>query len=145
LSLGSDWKTFQRMRLPWWGLLCLMVCALPITWLLDHSGRLALARPLLYSLVVLLVAIMVKWELRRHLWFWVTITVVAGLHVPLLVLIPWTTGWIPAIVALPVGIADLYLILTLLSFVGKLVRTWRAPMGDRKGEPTANGVSLPRR
>jgi hypothetical protein len=61
-------------------------------------------------------------------WFWITMTFLAALHLPLIVFVPWTTKWIPAVVLAPVGIADLYAMLWILSLVGKFV-----------GEPKAGG------
>jgi len=107
------------MRLPWWGVLCGIIGSVLIAWLFDHFGRFDLARPALYSMVILGIAIAVKWKLRRHLWFWGTIIVMAALHVLLILFVPWTTKWVAAIVIIPIGIADLYAILAILSVVGK--------------------------
>ncbi len=48
-------------------------------------------------------------------------TILAALHLPLILLVPWTTKWIPAVVIAPFGIADLYVMLWVLSAVGKFV------------------------
>lgn len=48
-------------------------------------------------------------------------TVAVALHVPLILFVPWTSNWVPAIVIIPIGIADLYAMLAILSVVGKLV------------------------
>ena len=66
----SDIKALQHMRLPWWGVLCVVVSSALIAWLFDHFGRLDLARPVLYSIGMLGIATAVKWKLRRHVWFW---------------------------------------------------------------------------
>ena len=121
MQVDNDLKAAKQMRLPWWGVLCWMIgCAL-IVWLFDHLGRFDLARPALYSIGMLGVAIAIKWKLRRHLWFWITMTVIAALHVPLILFVPWTTKWVPAIVIIPIGLADFYAMLAILSVVGKLV------------------------
>ena len=109
----------KKMRLPWWGVLCWMIgCALIALLLLD-LGRFDLARPMLYSIGMLVAVIAMRWKLRRHVWFWITITVLAALHVPLILFVPWTTKWVPALVIIPIGIADLYLMLAILSVLGK--------------------------
>jgi hypothetical protein len=121
MQLDNDIKAAKQMRLPWWGVLCWMIgCAL-IVWLFDHLGRFDLARPALYSIGMLGVAIAIKWKLRRHVWFWITMTVIVALHVLLILFVPWTTKWVPAIVIIPIGIADLYAMLAILSVVGKFV------------------------
>jgi hypothetical protein len=121
------------MRLPWWGVLCWMfVCAL-IVWLFDHLGRFDLARPALYSIGMLGVAVAIKRRLRRQAWFWISMTVIVALHVLLVLFVPWSTKWVPAIVIIPIGIADLYLILAILSVVEKFVHGPKPLKHERPG------------
>jgi len=94
----------KKMRLPWWGMLCVIIGSTLIAWLFDHIRRFDLARPALYSMAMLGVAIAMRWQLKRHVWFWITMTVIAALHVPLILFVPWTTKWVPAIVIIPIGI-----------------------------------------
>jgi hypothetical protein len=109
------------MRLPWWGVLCVMFAALPLVLLFAYFGKFALALPTLDSIAMVIIAIAMRWRLRRHVWFWITMTVIAALHVPLILFVPWTTKWVPAPVIIPIGIADLYAMLAILSVVGKFV------------------------
>ena len=67
------------------------------------------------------IAIAMRWKLRRYAWFWGTMIVFAALHVPLILLVPWTTRWVPAFLIIPIGMADLYLMLWVLSAVGKFM------------------------
>jgi hypothetical protein len=111
----------RKMRLPWWGVLCVVVGALAVLILFDHFGQLALARPTMISAAMVVIAIAMRWQLKRHVWFWITIIVFAALHVPLILFIPWTTRWVPALAIIPIGIADLCTMLRVLSVVGKLM------------------------
>jgi hypothetical protein len=111
----------KKMRLPWWGVLCVIFCTIPLVFLFDHFGKFDLARPSLISVAMVSIAIAMRWKLRRHVWFWITMTFLAALHVPLILFVPWTTKWVPAFVIAPFGIADLYAMLWILSFVEKLV------------------------
>jgi hypothetical protein len=43
-----------------------------------------------------------KSKLRRQAWFWIAMTVSAALHVPLILFVPWTARWVPAL-AITVG------------------------------------------
>jgi hypothetical protein len=43
-----------------------------------------------------------------------------AIHVPLILLVPWSSRWIPAIIKLPFCIVDLLLILGIISTVEKL-------------------------
>ncbi len=98
-----------------------MLGATPLILLFYYFGKPALALPTLDSAAVVTIAIAMRWQLRRHVWFWITMTVIAALHVPLILFVPWTTKWVPAIVIMPIGLADLYAMLAILSVVGKLV------------------------
>ena len=107
--------------MPWWGILCVILGALALLILFDHFGKFNLARPTLTSAVIVVIAIALRWKLKGHVWFWITMIVLAALHVPLLLLVPWTTRWVPAFVIIPIGMADLYLMLWVLSLVGKFM------------------------
>lgn len=125
-DIKDDIKAVQQMRLPWWGVLCwLAACALMV-WPFYHARRLDLARPVLYSIGMLGIATTIKWRFRRHMWFWGTMTILASLHILLILVVPRTTNWIPAIVVTPFGIADLYVMLWVVSVVGKLMGGPRA-------------------
>jgi hypothetical protein len=112
----------RRMRLPWWGSLCVIFGTVLLGLIFVHFGRFDLARPSLISVGMVAIAIALRWKLRQHLWFWITMTILAAVHVPLIFLLPLTTKWIPAIVIAPVGVADLCLMLWVLSVVGKFLK-----------------------
>jgi len=109
------------MRLTWWGGLCIFFGTIFLALLLLRFGRYDLARPTVVSVVMVALVIVMRWKLRRHVWFWITMILFATLHLPLILFVPWTTKWIPAFVIAPFGIADLYAMLWTLSVVGRLV------------------------
>jgi hypothetical protein len=129
VPLDNDIRAAKKMRLPWWGVLCGIIGSTFSAWLFDHFGRLDLTLPTLVSIGMLGFAIAVKWKLRRSVWFWITMTVIVALHVLLILSVPWTTNWVPAIVIIPFAIADLYAMLAILSVVGKLVETPKTSEG----------------
>jgi hypothetical protein len=62
--------------------------------------------------------------LRKRFWFWAIIVLLLLLHIPLLFLFRWPrglNGWLPAIGALPIGLADVLLILGAVGFVEKFI------------------------
>ena len=87
----------RKMRLPWWGVLCVMFGTVFLALLFVFFGRFDLARPSLLSAAMVTLAIVMRWKLRRHVWFWITMIIFAALHVPLVLFVPWTTKWVPAI------------------------------------------------
>lgn len=119
-GVNDDIKAAKRIWLPWWVVLCWMaVCAL-IVWPLVEFGRFDLATPILNCIGVLGFAIAFKRKLMRCAWFWITMTIIAGLHVPLILFVPWTTKWIPALAIAGIDSLDFCLILWILAIVGRL-------------------------
>ena len=102
-----------------------MLGTLPVLLLFDHFGKLALARPTLFSVATIAITVAMRWKLRRRVWFWMTIVAFAALHVALILSVPWTDTWIPALAIAPVLIADSYAMLWAISLVAR-----------RMGEPT---------
>src|SRR5579883_844792 len=125
-QLDSDLQTLKRVRLPWWGVLLWMAVCAVIVWLLNDVGRFNFARPVLCSVAMLGIAIAIKWKLRRRLWFWITVIVLVAIHSSLILLAPWTTKWIPALVVIPFAMADLYAMLAVIAFVEKIVERRRS-------------------
>ena len=120
-DIKDDIKAAKKIWLPWWAVLMWMTACVPIIWLFDHFRRFDLALPALICIGMLGLAIAVKWKLRRHVWFWITMTVLAALHALLVLFVPWTTKWVPAIAIAAIGSADLIVMLAILSVVGKFV------------------------
>jgi len=101
----------RRLRLPGWAVLCVILGAVVLLAVFDAAGRFDLGRPTLFSTATIVYAVVLRWRLRRRLWFWTVVAVLAALHVALILLLPWTTNWIPAIMLVPLAYADVYLML----------------------------------
>ena len=95
-GIKRDIKAARKIRLSWQSLLLLGIGSFLVAWLLDQSGRLNLALPLMNSLFVLGFVISIKWEMRAYAWFWGATAIIAALLVALILLIPWGTRWVPA-------------------------------------------------
>jgi hypothetical protein len=120
-DVKNDIKAAKKIWLPWWAVVCLIVGGMPIPWLFDHYGRFNLALPTMNCVGMLVFAVAVKWKLRRHAWFWDTMALLAALHVPLILFVPWTTKWVPALAIAAIDSADFCVILAILSVVGKFM------------------------
>jgi len=120
-DIKNDIREAKKIRLPWWVLLCLGIGSLPVYWLFDHFGRLNTSLPMLNSILVLGFILVLKRKLRRRAWFWITMTILAALHVPLVLFVPWTTRWVPALAIAAIDSADLIVMLAILAAVGKRV------------------------
>ena len=121
-DIRNDIKAAKKVpRLPWWGVLCGIIGSALGAWLFDHFGRLSLFLPTLNSVAILGFTIALKWKLRRNAWFWITMTTIAALHIPLILFVPWTTKWVPAGAIAAIDSVDLIVILAILSVVQKFV------------------------
>jgi hypothetical protein len=58
----------------------------------------------------------------QYAWFWVTMVVIAAIHIPLILFVPWTTKWVPALAIASIDALDFCLILWILAIVEKFVR-----------------------
>jgi hypothetical protein len=122
IDVKGDIKAAQKIRLPWWVVLCIIVGALPIYWIFDRIGKLNIALPTLNCIAVICFIFILKRKLRRHAWFWITMAVIIALHIPLIFYVPWTTRWVPALMISVVDSLDFCLMLWVLSVVEKLMR-----------------------
>ena len=120
-DIKDDLKAARKMRLPWWGVLCWMAGCGLVVWLLVDLRRFDLALPTLNGIAVVGYTAALKRELGRHVWFWITMALLAALHVPLILFIPWTTRWVPAIAIAVIDAADLVVMLAILAVVGNFM------------------------
>jgi hypothetical protein len=71
---------------------------------------------------MIVLAIKIRWNLRKHMWFWAIIAVILTLHVPLVFMIRWPQGHAPTLFyTMPLGIADFLIIMGALSVAEKFL------------------------
>jgi hypothetical protein len=104
-----------------WGYIVIPIGAFLVFAMFDHFGKLPLARPTVFSVSMIVIAVAMRWKLNGQVWFWITMASLAALHLPLILFIPWTAKWIPVLIIIPIGIADLYAMLWVVSVVGKFM------------------------
>jgi hypothetical protein len=121
-DIKNDIREAKKIRLPWWGVLSWMAACGFIEWLLIDLGKMDLALPTLNSVAVVGFAIALKRKLGRHVWFWGIMAVIAALHVPLVLLVPWGTKWVPALAIAAIDSADLIAILAILAVVERFMK-----------------------
>jgi hypothetical protein len=94
---------------------------LPVLLLFIYLGKQDMGRSVCVCLGMIMVAIRIRWDLRRRFWFWGIILLVFVLHLPLFLLVRWPDGWLPATGLLPIGVADCLIILGAVRFVEKFI------------------------
>jgi hypothetical protein len=125
-GVRGEIKAAQKLRMPGWGVVCVIIASFLCAQLFEHFGKLELVLPILNSILVLGFVFGFKRKLWRHAWFWGTMAVIAALHVPLILFVPWTNRWVPAMAIAGIDSLDFCLILWILAVVGKLMREPKA-------------------
>jgi hypothetical protein len=94
---------------------------LPVLFFFIYIGKAEMGFTLVLVLGLAMIAIKLRWKLRKHVWFWATIVLVFALHVPLLFIVRWPQSNVPTIAySLPLGIADFLLIMGAISIAQKV-------------------------
>ena len=98
----------------------------PVFLLFVYLGKVDMGLAVFIVLGMAIFAIKIRWNLRKHFWFWATISFVLALHVYLLFFVRLPQGWLAglgklhAIGLLPIGVAELLLILGAVELAEKL-------------------------
>lgn len=119
-GVKNDIKEAKKIWLPWPVILCLFVLAELSYVQFKHYGIVQLYRPVWNAAAVFGFLFYLKWRLRQNVWFWVTMTAIVALHVLLILFIPWTNKWVPALVTAGVDSLDLCLAFWILGIVEAL-------------------------
>lgn len=107
-------------RADWTGLIMAALAA-PVFILFVYLGKAEMGFTVSLVLCVAMIAIKLRWKLRRHPWFWMTIALVLLLHIPFFFIVRWPHTKIPTIAfSLPLGIADFLLVSGAISLAEKL-------------------------
>jgi hypothetical protein len=76
-----------------------------------------------FSAMIILMAIRMFWDLRKRVWFWITITIITLLHILLVFFIPWPFKEVPYVALMPVGLLDLAIAYGAIRLVEKAMRS----------------------
>ena len=87
------------------------VILLPMLLLFAYFGKEDMGLAVAIVLAAIMVAIKIRWNLRKHIWFWAIIAVILALHVPLILKVRWPQGSAPTLFyTMPFGLADFLII-----------------------------------
>src|ERR1035441_7357015 len=87
------------------------VLLIPVFLLFVFLGNADMGLTVCIVLLVTMVVIKIRWNLRKHVWFWAVIVFILALHVPLFLIVRWPQGKTPTIFyTMPLGIADFLII-----------------------------------
>jgi hypothetical protein len=93
----------------------------PVLLLFICLGKTDMGLTVVIVLGLLIFAIKLRWNLRKHVWFWATLGLILAVHVPSFFLLQWPQGRTPAIVySMPFGILDFLLIMGTIGLSEKI-------------------------
>jgi magnesium-transporting ATPase (P-type) len=92
----------------------------PVFFLITFLANADMGLTACIILGMITLAIKIRWNLRKHLWFWAIIVFVLALHVPLVFMVRWPQGKVPTLFyTMPIGIADFLIILAVVGLAEK--------------------------
>ncbi len=110
----------EKGRADWSGTI-IGAMLLPVLFLFIYLGKAEVGFTACIVLAMFMIAVRLRWKLRRYAWFWATIVFVLLLHVPFLFLVRWPQSNVPTIAySLPLGVVDFLLISGALGLAEKL-------------------------
>lgn len=85
---------------------------------LGNQGR-GVAAAICVGMTVLVVRM--RWDLRRYAWFWAVVVGILLLHIPLVMLVPWSSSnTYSRVVLLPGALLDLFIVYNVIKLCDKL-------------------------
>ncbi len=95
----------------------ILAMTLPVLMLFDYIGKFDTGLSVTICLGMNLLAIRLRWKLRRYVWFWVVIFLALALEMTLALMIQWKHITVNRITLLPIGVAALVITLGAVKFV----------------------------
>jgi hypothetical protein len=97
---------------------------MPVFFLATYLSNKDVALTVCIAVGMIMLAIKLRWRLRKHVWFWAIVVFILALHIPLFFLIRWHHGNIPTIAfSLPMGIVDFLLIMGAIGVAERFFQT----------------------
>ena len=89
---------------------------------LWYFGKLQYGRSTLLATATVLIIVKIYPELYGRAWFWLTMTVMAALQIPLVMLLSWPNTYISSRVMMAVVLPDAALMIGVITLVQKIFR-----------------------
>jgi hypothetical protein len=82
-------------------------------------GRADLARPACIAIGASVLAVRQKWEYHHRRWFWGVVAGVVLAHLPILMFFVFPNRWIPALLLMPLALADYVVMIVAIRIAAK--------------------------
>ena len=96
------------------------VALAPVFFFVTYLSNPEMGLTICIAVGMIVLAVKLRWKLRKNIWFWPIILFILALHVPFFLIIQWQHGNIPTIAfSLPMGIVDFLLIMGAIGLAEK--------------------------
>ena len=112
-----------------------LICSLPILIVLAILGKVWLGFGAWTCSALVILVVRIRWDLRRHIWFWATIIFAEMLQIPIVLLMPWSNSSLTWFSFLPVAVLDYGIIYGCVRRVEKMMRTEKGTASSRPDSP----------
>ena len=93
----------------------------PVFLLFIYLGKADMGLAVCIVLGMAIIAIRLRWKLRKHIWFWAIIVFILALHIPLVSIVRWPQSNVPTLAyTMPLGVADFLIILGAVRLAEKI-------------------------
>lgn len=130
-DLESEVKEPEQPKPTDWTGVIIGAALLPVLFYLRHIGKTDMGLNVFVCLGTNLLVIRLRWNLRRHFWFWGVMTLTLMIEMPLVINIQWPSGWVPGTALLPIGLAGALIALGAIALAEKLF--WKVSHSDEEG------------
>jgi hypothetical protein len=93
--------------------------SLPLLFLFVYLGDQGRGLAAMVGGIAIVTAIRFRWDLRKRVWFWATVTVLVLAHVPLILLVKWPNVSMPPVSLMPYGVLDFAIMYGCIKLVEK--------------------------
>lgn len=99
----------------------ILLCSLPILIVFAILGKIWIGFGAWICSGLVILVVRTRWDLRMHVWFWITIVFAELIQTPIVLLIPWNDRSLTWITFLPVAVLDYYLVYGCVRLVEKML------------------------
>jgi len=123
-----DYETPKEQKPTDWSGTIIGAMLLPVLFFFIYIGKAELGFTACIVLAMFLIAVRLRWKLRKHVWFWATIVLILALHVPLLFIVRWPETNVPTIVySMPLATVEFLLMMGAISLAQKVFSMGSSP------------------
>jgi hypothetical protein len=113
----TDGKSADLPTKTWW--MGMGICLFPLYLLFSAFGNHGRGNAAICFGGAVIAVVRLRWNLRNRVWFWILVSILALMHIALIVLVPWPNKDYTLPIILPVGVLDGLAISFLIQVVAK--------------------------